>query len=92
MSVRVQVIVSQEERERFRHAAARVGVSLSSWLRQAGLSRLAAQGRRRITSRAELAAFFEECRQREADQGSEPEWEEHLAAIERSKGRGGTGT
>lgn len=84
---RVQVILENEERERFRGMAEREGLSLSAWLRQAGKDRMAAQqARTEISTVAELRAFFAACDARE--QGREPDWEEHLAVIETSRGAG----
>ncbi len=44
--VRIQVLLSREERETFRRLAVRDGVSLSAWLRGAGLEKMAASRER----------------------------------------------
>jgi hypothetical protein len=83
MASRVQVILDEEERELFREAAAREGIPLSAWLREAGRERLAVQERRRqVTTAKDLRAFFAACDKRE--KGVEPDWEEHRSVIERS--------
>ena len=82
----MQVILSDEEKERFATEARRAGVSLSAWLRQAGINRLEADAKRRRMSGRELERFFGRCRKRE--QGSEPDWEQHLSVIERSRRSG----
>jgi hypothetical protein len=91
MTVRVQVLLSPEERERFRAIAEAEGLSLSAWLRQAGLTRLAGDGdRRRFGSVKELNRFFADCDAEE--KGREPDWEEVKAMIEAGTRSGGSGT
>jgi hypothetical protein len=85
LATRIQVVLGQEERERFRRQAELEGKSLSSWLREAGRERLDSRRARRISS-AQLSSFFRECDARE--RGREPDWEEHREVIERSR-RGG---
>jgi hypothetical protein len=89
MAVKVQVVLDEVQREAFRSAAAREGLSLSAWLREAGARRLAEPKERKLISISALREFFSECDRRE--QGREPEWEEHLAVMEESRrsGRGG---
>ncbi len=84
MATRVQVILEEEEKALFQHRARIEGLSLSAWLRRAG-QELLVEHRKRAT-RSDLAAFFKACDARE--QGTEPDWEEHLKTIERSKGSG----
>jgi len=79
MSVRVQVILDEEEAAKFRSQAVRESKSLSAWLRDAGRKMLEASGQRRLNSPESLKAFFEECRGRE--RGTEPDWIEHKAMI-----------
>jgi hypothetical protein len=91
MATRVQVILEQHERDVFQRQAAREGLSLSGWLREAGRERLERHYQQaRIRSAQELRAFFEACDAREA--GEEPDWEEHLATIDRSRAEGLAGT
>lgn len=83
MATRVQVVLDEEERERFRRQAAREGMSLSAWLRRAGRERLEEQRAADAPRTLEdLRAFFTECDRRE--QGTEPDWHEHRMVIERS--------
>ena len=90
MSTRVQVVMDEIEREAFRQAAAREGLSLSDWLRRAGRNRLELATRPKLSSVEDLRAFFNECDQRE--QGVEPDWQQHRAVIEESKARGRSAT
>jgi hypothetical protein len=87
---RVQVLLEEEEREQFRRQAEREGVSLSAWLRRAGQERLRSRSGRRISTVRELRQFFREIDARE--KGREPDWDEHLAVMARSRGSGGSGT
>lgn len=89
---RVQIVIPDEDRERYAHQARREGLSLSAWLRAAASERL--RRRQKIQpfrSPAEMEEFFREC---DALDGppSEPDWEEHLVAIDQSRRRGGSGT
>jgi hypothetical protein len=86
MSTRIQVVMDEVEREAFRRAADREGLSLSDWLRRAGRERLRAAGEPGLGSVEALRAFFEDCRRREG--GREPDWQEHRAVIEESKASG----
>ena len=84
---RIQVLISPEEREAFRRMALSEGLSLSAWLRQAGLERLAAaQAQGRIESAKQLDEFFQVC---DAGlTGREPDWEEHLKVIAKARSTG----
>jgi hypothetical protein len=90
MSSRVQVVMDEVEREAFRRAAAREGLSLSDWLRRAARDRLAAAEPPLLSSPEELRVFFDACDARE--QGVEPDWEQHRQVIEESKVAGRTTT
>ena len=79
MSVRVQVILDEEEAAKFRSRAARESKSLSAWLRDAGRKMLEASEQRPLNDPESLKAFFEKCRGRE--KGIEPDWIEHRATI-----------
>lgn len=86
---RIQVLISPEEKETFRRMAAREGLSLSAWLRQAGLERLAASRERgRFRSSGELTSFFAVC-DAHPGPGREPDWAEHLETMRRSRSHGG---
>ncbi|MBW2277753.1 MAG: antitoxin [Deltaproteobacteria bacterium] len=78
------------EREAFRRAAAREGLSLSDWLRRAARDRLEAARPAMLASLEDLRAFFEACDARE--EGTEPDWTQHRTVIEESKASGRTAT
>lgn len=87
MSVRVQVILDEAERDEMKRLARKEGVSLSAWLRAAGRMRVEAlQESGRFQSLAELEEFFAACDKRES--GREPDWEEQVRVIDRSRARG----
>ena len=93
MKARVQVLLTEEERERFRSRAAAEGLSLSAWLREAGMERMErGEAGQQIGSAEELDAFFTECDRRAAGKGAEPSWEEHREVIRGSRGGGISGT
>ena len=73
---RVQLIIPDDDRERFVRQAQREGLTFSAWLRAAAHDRLEA--------REHLQRFFEECDAREGP-GVEPDWDEHKRAIEASR-------
>lgn len=89
MGSRVQVILSEEEREAFRLQAAAEHMSLSNWLRQAGLKRLESQQQRPIRTTGELREFFSSLSD---DSEPEPDWDSHLQVIQESRGKGATTT
>ena len=89
---RVQLVIPDEDRERYAHQARREGLSLSAWLRAAARERLLRRQQiHPFRSPAELEAFFRQC---DALDGPavEPDWDEHLAAIEESRRRGAADT
>jgi len=84
---RVQLIIPDDDRDRFVRQARREGLSFSAWLRAAARDRLEARERaQRFQSREDLQRFFEKCDAREGA-GVEPDWEEHLRTIHESKTR-----
>jgi len=88
MSVRVQVILDEQEATRFRSQAKREGKSFSAWLRSAGRQRLEQQ-RQNLSFRdtESLSVFFRE--RAGAEEGREPDWEEHKRMITHGMGEGG---
>jgi hypothetical protein len=87
MTTRVQVLLEEDEKELFQRQARKEGVSLSAWFREAGKERLKSRpGRLEIETRDDLRAFFSACDTRE--EGREPDWQEHLETLERSKRSG----
>jgi hypothetical protein len=91
MTERVQVLLKPEEKIRLQRQAQREGTSLSAWLRQVALERLA-QGT--VTGRfariSELREHFKRCSARE--QGQEPDWETQRDVIDQSRRTGTTNT
>lgn len=85
MKTRVQVMLGSNEREACRQEADLEGLSLSAWFRKLALERLSPVGFQRLRSE-DLEAVFQACDTRE--QGREPDWEEHLSTIERSRRAG----
>ncbi len=85
MSSRVQVILSEAEREAFRRQAAAKKMSLSTWLREAGLKQLAAEQTGPLRTVAELREFFGSLPE---EPGTEPDWDEHVRVMAESRRRG----
>ena len=80
MSVRVQVILDEEEVTRFKSQAMKESKSLSAWLRDAGKKMIELnQQQQRLTEPNSLKRFFRKCNQREI--GQEPDWEDHKRLI-----------
>ncbi len=89
---RVQLVIPDEDRERFVHQARKEGMSFSAWLRAAAHERLERkQQTKRFESEAEIEAFWREC-DKQAGPGREPDWEEHLKVINASRSSGATDT
>ena len=89
---RVQILIPDEDRDRFIHQAQREGMTLSAWLRSAARERLEARQRSQpFQSPADLKAFFSGCDELEG-QKSEPDWNEHLGVIAESPRRGSSST
>ena len=89
--VRVQVLMKEKEREEFRSLAESSGMSLSAWLRRAGVEQADRQNQaRRLGSPEALREFFDKCDERE--QGHEPDWQEHERVIQASQRSGDSGT
>ena len=88
MAERVQVILQRDEKLRLQRQAEREGTSLSAWLRQVALERLAQSAvSTRFAKASELREFFKSCAALEA--GQEPDWELQRALIDQSR-RSGT--
>ena len=90
--VRIQVILESDEKERIGDQARKHGESLSGWLRSAGLTRLESVERvGKLDSPTALRSFFARC-DKLGGSAKEPDWDEHLEVIRRSRRSGGTGT
>ena len=89
---RVQLVMPDEDRDRFVHQARREGMSLSAWLRAAARERLEARQRvKPFESPDDVKEFFRSCAALEGPD-TEPDWDEHLRVMNESRGTGATGT
>ena len=89
---RVQLVIPDEDRDRFVQQARREGMTLNEWLRAAASDRLAERQRSELfESPADLKEFFRRC-DALAGPEAEPDWEEHLDVITASRGRGASDT
>jgi hypothetical protein len=87
MSRRIQIVIDDAECERFRSQATAEGLSLSEWFRRLGRKRLEAAAReRRLDSVDDLREFWQVCDS--AQSGREPDWDQHLEVMRRSRGGG----
>ncbi len=87
---RVQLLIPDEDRDRFVQEARIEGMSLSAWLIAAARQRLADKPRSvPFESAADLQRFFRECDALEGPK-VEPDWQPHLDVLNESR-RGGTG-
>jgi hypothetical protein len=88
MPERLHLVLERSDKERYRRAAQRQGKTLSEWLREAAEEKLASgEERSRLGDAAGLEAFFTEC-DRQAGEGREPDWDEHVERIAESRRRG----
>ena len=84
---RVQLVIPDEDYNRFVRQAQSEGMTLSEWLRVAAHRRLEEQQRSRpFKSPADLEEFFRACDALEGPE-REPDWQEHLAVIDESRKR-----
>ena len=84
---KVQLIIPDEDRDRFVRQAHGEGLTLSAWLRAAARERLESRQRAdRFTSPASVEAFFEACDALEGPE-REPDWHEHLTSVHWSSSR-----
>ena len=89
---RVQLVMPDEDRDRFVHQARREGMSLSAWLRAAARERLDTRQRVGLfESPEDFREFFRTCAALEGPE-AEPDWSEHLRVMSESRGRGAAGT
>lgn len=89
---RVQLVIPDEDRDRFFHQARREGMTLSAWLRTAARERLEEQQHSNLfKSSAEIKRFFQACDALEGP-AVEPEWNTHLEVINQSRRRGVSNT
>lgn len=89
---RAQLVIPDEDRDRFVHQARRESMTLSASIRAAAQQRLHQQKRDRLFGgTADLEEFFRECDALDGP-AEEPDWEEHVAVINESRLRGASGT
>lgn len=89
---RVQLVIPDEDRDRFVHQARKEGMTLSAWLRAAARQRLRQRQREGVfEGTAEMEEFFRTC-DALGGPSQEPDWEEHLVLINESRLRGAAGT
>ncbi len=82
---RVQLLIPDEDRDRFVRQAREEGLTLSAWLRAAAGERLESRRRAdRFTSPETVEAFFSACDALEGPE-REPDWDEHLSVIDESR-------
>jgi len=84
MSPRFHLVLDERERAAFQARATAEGRSLSDWLRLAARERLERDRPARLDSVDAITEFFDACDVRET--GDEPDWAEHLAIANRSRG------
>ncbi len=89
---RVQLVIPDEDRDRFVHQARREGMTLSAWLRAAARERLQErQHAKPFQSPEDLEEFFRTCDSLEGPE-TEPDWDQHLDLINQSRRRGASDT
>ena len=86
MTTRIHLVIDEVERDAFRARAAAQGLSLSEWIREAARERLERERPMEIRTVADLDRFF--AKRRTTGSGQEPDWEQHLAVMERSRSDG----
>lgn len=78
---RIQVVVNDDERERFRAQARVEGMSMSEWLREAGRQRLGRATPSTLATPGDLRRFFEAIDRGHDGAGREDDWAVHKARI-----------
>ena len=85
---RVQLVMADDDRDRFVHQARQEGISLSAWLRAAARERLEKRRSVKLFQSPEgVEEFFRSCAALEGPE-TEPDWDEHLRVISESRGLG----
>jgi len=86
MSVRIQLILDEAEWDEWTGLAREEGVPLSAWLLVAARVQAATKEKIIFRSTSDLELFFAACDERES--GREPNWIEHLRAVDGSRAQG----
>ena len=89
---RINLVISDDDHDRFIYQARREGMTLSAWLRSAARERLEKAGRARPFESSEDVKDFYRASDTAAGPGPEPDWKEHLDVIDRSRRHGLPGT
>ena len=90
--VRVQLVMPDDEWERFVEQARREGMSLSVWLRVAARARLGKrQSVKQFESPEDVAEFFASCATLDGPD-TEPDWDEHVRVTNASRASGSART
>ena len=85
---RVQLVMSDDDRERFVDQARQEGMSLSAWLRAAARERLEKrQSVKQFESPEDVEEFFKSCAALDGPE-VEPDWDQHMHVMNESRGRG----
>ena len=85
---RVQLVMPDDDRDRFVHQARQEGMSLSAWMRAAAHERLeTCQSVNLFESPEDVKEFFRSCATLEGPE-TELDWSEHLRVMNESRGRG----
>ncbi|MDE2666166.1 MAG: hypothetical protein OXI69_08445 [Acidobacteriota bacterium] len=75
---RVQLVIPDEDRDRYLYQARKEGMTLSAWLRAAAREHLQKrQQSKPFQSPEDLKEFFRACDSMEGPE-TEPDWDEHL--------------
>ena len=89
---RIQLVMGEEDRERFVEQAKKEGMSLNAWMHAAGMERIKRQrDTEAFRTLEDVEEFFRKCDLLHGRE-KEPDWEEHLKVLNESKSRGATGT
>ena len=80
---RIHVVLDADEREAFRAAAAREGLSLSEWIRESARDRLRASRRRHLRTADDVLRLFAEVDASRGPADGHPPQEEDWAATKR---------
>ena len=89
---RVQLVMADDDRDRFVHQARLEGMSLSAWLRAAARERLQkCHSVKLFRSPDDVKEFFRSCAALDGPE-TEPDWDEHLRVMRESRGQGVAGT
>ena len=89
---RVQLVIPDEDCDRFVHQARKEGMTLSAWLRAAAREHLQQrQQSKPFQSPEDLEEFFRACDRLEGPE-KEPDWGRHLDLVNQSRSGGASGT